>query len=56
LQLQVNGLSPEILRQAMTEPEKHNDLIVRIGGFSMRFTGMSKDFQEDFMIRFQNGV
>ena len=53
---QVNGLSPETLRKAMAEPEKHKDLIVRIGGFSLRFTGMPEAAQRDFIARFETGV
>ncbi|MFA5203258.1 MAG: pyruvate formate lyase family protein [Lentisphaeria bacterium] len=56
LQLQVNGLSPERLRQAMREPERHHDLIVRIGGFSMRFTSLSREVQQDMVARFETGV
>jgi len=56
LQLQVNGADPEVLKDAMDHPEKYPDLSVRIGGFSMRFTAMSREQQLDFIRRFSAGM
>ena len=40
----------------MDHPEKYPDLSVRIGGFSMRFTAMSREQQLDFIRRFSAGM
>ena len=56
LQLQINGADPADLRAAMDHPERYGHLIVRIGGFSMRFVDMQRDAQEDFIRRFASGM
>ena len=56
LQIQVNGADPAELRQAMEHPEKYGHLIVRIGGFSVRFTALQRKAQEDYLLRFANGM
>lgn len=40
LQLQVNSLSSELLRDAMENPEKYPNLVVRIGGYSLYFNSI----------------
>ena len=39
------------LERALEEPEKHNDLFVRVGGFSARFIDLSKDIQLEILSR-----
>ena len=56
LQLQLNGLSAEMLEEAQRTPESHAGLLVRIGGFSMPFVQMSADKQNDMIRRFREGV
>ena len=56
LQLQINGADPAELRAAMEHPERYGHLIVRIGGFSMRFVDLQRDAQEDFIRRFASGM
>ncbi len=41
LQVQVTATSAEELRDAMEHPEAHNDLIVRVGGYSEYFNRLS---------------
>ncbi len=53
LQFQVNALSSETLREAMESPEKHPDLIVRIGGYSVYFGNLPRATQEEFIERFE---
>lgn len=55
LQIQVNGVSPDTLRAAMAEPEKYQHVLVRKGGFTTRYVGMSKTEQEDMIERFEAG-
>ena len=56
LQLQLNGVDPEDLRAAREHPEKYGHLIVRIGGFSMRFVELGSNAQNDFIRRFSSGM
>ena len=41
------------MENAMREPEKHADLIVRVGGFSARFVTLARDLQQDLLNRTQ---
>lgn len=53
LHVQYNFVSPELLREAQKEPEKYRDLVVRVAGFSVFFTEMSKKVQDDVIARTQ---
>ncbi len=53
LQFQVNAVSSAILRDALAHPERHNDLIVRIGGFSDYFNRFSEQTKREFISRFE---
>lgn len=53
LQFQVNALSAKLLRAAMAHPERYPDLVVRVGGFSIRFCQLSKASQLEFVERFE---
>jgi len=53
LQFQVNSLNSEILKKAYENPEQHEDLIVRIGGFSERFNWLSDASKLDMIERFE---
>ena len=41
---------------AQKEPEKHSDLIVRIGGYSEYFTKLTRDLQESVIARTEHGA
>jgi formate C-acetyltransferase len=45
LQMQINVVDQAVLREAIQCPEKHRDLIVRIGGYSEYFHRLSPDLQ-----------
>lgn len=49
--LQVNVLSKEELLDAYENPEKHQNLIVRVGGFSEYFVDLEKGLQENVIRR-----
>lgn len=51
MQIQVNVVDQAILRDAIAHPEKYNDLIVRIGGYSEYFNRLSKDLQQTILQR-----
>ena len=55
-QLQISIASTEELRHAQREPEKHRDLIVRVGGFSAYFAELDKTFQDDVIARSESVV
>ena len=49
--IQFNIADTEELKEAKVEPEKHEDLIVRIGGFSAYFVQLSPEIQNDVIFR-----
>lgn len=49
--IQYNILDTEDLKEAKIEPDKHQDLIVRIGGFSAYFVQLSNEIQDDVICR-----
>jgi formate C-acetyltransferase len=49
--IQYNIMDTEQLREAKAEPEAHEDLIVRIGGFSAYFVQLSGEIQDDVIYR-----
>ncbi|MBQ6677802.1 MAG: hypothetical protein IJM71_07125, partial [Clostridia bacterium] len=42
----------EDMKDAQIHPEAHEDLIVRVGGFSMKFIEFSKETQDEFIKRY----
>lgn len=49
--LQLNCVSRETLLDAQKHPEKYPDLIVRVCGFSAKFTSLSPEWQEEVISR-----
>ena len=49
--LQLNCTSREELLDAQVHPEKYPDLIVRVTGFSAKFTSLSKEWQDEVITR-----
>ncbi len=56
MQIQINVVDKETLLAAQLEPEKHKDLIVRIGGYSEYFNLLSKGLQDSVIARTEHGV
>jgi formate C-acetyltransferase len=54
--IQYNMVDTNELRDAKIHPEKHEDLIVRIGGFSAYFTQLSSDIQDDVINRNEHSL
>lgn len=50
-QVQVNSVSREILQDAMANPEKYKNLVVRVSGFSAYYTQLAKEVQLDILSR-----
>lgn len=49
--IQFNCIDPEALLDAQKHPEDHQDLVVRICGFSAKFVSLSPAWQEEFIHR-----
>ena len=50
-QCMITVLNRGDLERAMEDPEKYQNLIVRVGGFSARFVDLSKDVQLELLSR-----
>jgi len=53
-QLQINVVDPETLMEAMEDPENHQNIVVRVGGFSDNFVKLSKSVQNEVIKRTQH--
>ena len=51
MSLQLNCVSRERLLEAQKHPEEYPDLIVRVTGFSARFTSLSPEWQQEVLTR-----
>jgi formate C-acetyltransferase len=51
MQVQFNMVDSDVLRAAQAEPEKYRDLVVRISGYSVLFTGLSDTAQNEIICR-----
>ena len=51
MHVQFNVVSASILKDAQKKPEKYTDLVVRVAGYSARFTELSKPVQDDIIGR-----
>ena len=49
--LNIAGYDAELMRAAQREPEKHQDIIVRVWGYSARFVDLSPEMQEHVIAR-----
>ena len=56
LQIQVNFVGQETLLDAQAHPEKHRNLIVRVAGYSERFTSLDRALQDEIISRTSHGV
>ena len=53
--IQFNVVSAETLRDAQKHPEKHQDLIVRVAGYSDYFNDLGTELQEEIIRRTEHG-
>lgn len=49
--MQGNTTSLKQMEEALKDPERHPSLIVRVGGFSARFSSLSRELQEEIVRR-----
>lgn len=52
-QIQLNVVSTATLRDAQGHAERHRDLIIRVAGYSARFTELSRDVQDAIILRME---
>ncbi len=55
MQIQVSVLDKAKMLEAQQQPEKHADLIVRIGGYSEKFVILPKALQDSVIARTEHG-
>lgn len=51
MHVQFNVVDRNVLIDAQAHPEKHNDLVVRIAGYSAQFVVLAKEVQDDIVSR-----
>ena len=45
MQIQINVIDQNVLKEAIKNPENYNDLIVRVGGYSEYFNRLSYELK-----------
>ena len=56
MQIQVTVVDGEVLRDAIAHPERHGDLIVRIGGYSEYFNNLSPELKASVLLRTEHDL
>jgi pyruvate-formate lyase len=56
MQLQINVVDQEVLKDAIAHPEKYQDLIIRIGGYSEYFNRLSDALKHTVLERTEHAV
>ena len=56
MQVQLSVISRDEMLAAQREPEKHADLLVRIGGYSEYFTRLDRALQDSVIARTEHGL
>ncbi|MBE9537627.1 MAG: hypothetical protein IMF06_01020 [Proteobacteria bacterium] len=51
MQVQINVLDPQVLEEAMADPESHRNLLVRISGYSAYFVDLTREMQQEIIDR-----
>jgi formate C-acetyltransferase len=55
MQIQINVVDQAALRDAIAHPERHEDLIVRVGGYSAYFNSLTPEMKMTFLERTEHG-
>jgi pyruvate formate-lyase/glycerol dehydratase family glycyl radical enzyme len=54
--MQFNIVDRELLLEAMDQPERHRNLLIRVAGYSDYFTLLSREIQREILSRAEHGV
>ncbi len=54
--MQINVVFSDTLRAAQKEPDKYNDLVVKVAGYNAFFTQLSKPLQDSIIARTEHGL
>jgi len=49
--LQPTVVSPDVLKAAQIKPESYRNIIVKVGGYSVYFTDLGKEIQDEIISR-----
>ena len=55
-EIQINVINKETLKEAISNPEKYKDLVVRIGGYSDYFVRLSTEMQQEVLLRTEHEI
>ncbi len=55
-EMQINVVDRDTLLEAQRDPERYEDLVVRIGGYSDYFVRLSRQMQEEVLLRTEHGI
>ncbi|MBR3750757.1 MAG: hypothetical protein IKK58_03200 [Clostridia bacterium] len=53
-EMQINSVGRKTLIDAQEHPERYSDLVVRVSGFSAYYTYLTRDIQNDILMRTEN--
>ena len=56
MQLQINTIDQRTIEEAIRNPEQHNDLIVRVGGYSEYFNRLSDELKHTLLERVEHSA
>ena len=56
MQMQMNVVTSDTLRDAMAHPENYRNLIVRISGYNAYFVTLHRDLQQELINRAEYGI
>ena len=56
LQMQITVVDQEVLRQAVADPERYGDLIVRVGGYSEYWRNLSQTLRQSVLERTEHAL
>ena len=54
--MQINVVSTDTLRAAQKEPDKYNDLVVKVAGYNAFFTRLNKPLQDTIIARTEHRI